>query len=280
MIINGDIITSRQNEAIVKAIKLRDKKHRDEQRLFVIDGIKLFLEAVSSDAVIETVFIRSDDSSRFLKLVTDAVGKKDIYANTRVILLSEQAFDRISAEKSPEGIICTVKYLDIFHKYTKISSEYLKEIPKSDKIMLLSSVRDPGNIGAIIRSAVAFGMDRLILSSDCADIYGQRAVRAAMGALFKQKIDIADDFAQAVASLTNAGRRVLAAELHRGGYPLDKFKLLRSDCIVIGNEANGIPREISAMCSGSIFIPIQESSESLNASVAASVFMWAQSQVQ
>lgn len=280
MRINGDIITSRQNEAVVKAAALREKKHRDRYRLFAADGIKLFLEAVESRAPIETIFLREDDSPRLIKLVEEAAGSLPAYSQTRMIVLSEPAFDKIAAEKSPEGIICTINYLDNLHKYIKIEDDYALNLHPAEKVMLLCSIRDPGNLGTIFRSAVAFGIDRLIISIDCADLHGQRAVRAAMGALFKQRIDIVDDMKKAVVSLRTHGRRVFAAAPHSGGYSLDRLQMRASDCVIIGNEANGIPPDLMQSATAGLIIPIRDNSESLNASIAASVFMWVLSQTK
>ncbi|NLK39583.1 MAG: RNA methyltransferase [Clostridiales bacterium] len=278
MIINDDIITSRQNETVVKAAGLREKKYRDMHRLFLTDGIKLFYEAVESRAPIETIFLREDASARLLAIVTDKIADLSDYAQTRVVVLSESAFNKITVERSPEGIICIINYLDILHKYIKIEEDYATSIDPDEKIMLLSSIRDPGNMGTIIRSAVAFGIDRLILSSDCADIHTQRTVRGAMGALFKQKLDIVDDIKGAILSLKAQGRRIFAAAPHSSGYSLDRFQMRASDCIIIGNEANGIPPDIMQIANSGLIIPIRDDSESLNASVAASVFMWVLSQ--
>jgi TrmH family RNA methyltransferase len=139
---------------------------------------------------------------------------------------------------------------------------------------MLYSVRDPGNLGAVIRSAVAFGIKHIILSSDCADIYNSRTVRAAMGSLFKIRITTVSDFASLVSAATASGRRVFAAELTDNAVAVDKVGLAASDIFIIGNEGHGIDRSISALATGSVFIPICPETESLNASVAASVLMW------
>ena len=129
------------------------------------------------------------------------------------MILSDDLFDKISEEKSPEGIICCAKYIDKFQKNITIynSADFFQM--KNEQIVLLESVRDPANIGAIIRSAAAIGVDRLILSADCADIYNAKTVRASMGTLFSQHIDRVDDLTVAIAALRADGRRVYAAAL-------------------------------------------------------------------
>ncbi len=276
MIIKEGIISSRQNDLIVKTALLKDKKHRNIQKLFLINGIKLFCEAVISDTPIDKIFLRQSDSLSLLKLVKKSFFDKKMYKNVNVFVLADTVFDKISDEKSPQGIICSVKHLDFFHKYTTIDKDYIQNLPKNETIMLLCSLRDPGNLGTIIRSAHAFGIKRLFISADCADIYNSRTIRAAMGALFQQKIDIVDNFAESVIQLSRSGRRVLAAELSSDATILSKINICPSDCVVIGNEANGIPRGISQLCDSSVYIPINEKSESLNAAIAASIFMWEQ----
>ena len=143
-----------------------------------------------------------------------------------------------------------------------------------EKALMLYSVRDPGNLGAIIRSAVAFGIEHIILSSDCADVYNSRTVRAAMGSLFKIRITTVADFASVIDAAKTNGRRIFAAELTDNAVAIDKVGLRAGDIFIIGNEGHGIDKSISALATGSVFIPICPETESLNASVAASVLMW------
>ena len=143
-------------------------------------------------------------------------------------------------------------------------------------IVLLDSIRDPGNLGAILRSCAAFGGSRVILSSDCADLYHPRTQRASMGAAFKLHIDITDDMPHTIELLREASFRVFAAELKSGAKSVLEVDLCARDAIVIGNEGHGISEKVSAACDGSIYIPIENGVESLNASVAASILIWEQ----
>lgn len=145
---------------------------------------------------------------------------------------------------------------------------------ENEQIVLLESVRDPSNIGAVIRSAAAIGVDRLILSADCADIYNPRAVRASMGTLFNQRIDRTSDMTQAIEGLRKSGRRVWAAALDERAEHLGSFEILRGDCVVIGNEGHGLSAQTLGACSHSVIIPMSGRAESFNAAVAASLLMW------
>ena len=137
-------------------------------------------------------------------------------------------------------------------------------------------MRDPSNLGAVIRSAAAFGIDTIVLSADCADVYSPKTVRAAMGSLFRVKVVTVGDFSSFVRAARAAGRRVLSAELSASALPLDEAGLTGEDIVVIGNEGHGVSEEISALCDAGLYIPITEKAESLNASVAASVILWEQ----
>ncbi len=265
-------IESRQNPLVSRYASLDKKKYRDEYRLFLLDGLKLFFEAVDSGVELEAVLICEDSSAESL---LDGICAK---TDAKIYLLSRSAFEKISQEKSPEGIICVAKYLDFFHKYIKIDRNRAEEY-SGKRLLLLSQIRDPGNLGTIIRSALALGVDTLILTNDCVDLYNSKTVRAAMGALFKIKIDIAEDFCEAVLSLRSCGRRVLAAMPAQGNIVLGKDVVSASDCIVIGNEGHGILPEYAAACDSAVIIPMAEGAESLNAAIAASIFMWVQKDV-
>ncbi len=190
-----------------------------------------------------------------------------------MFILAESAFEKISTENSPQGIICVIKYLDFFN-YSDIIYKEDFLLSEGEKALILCSVRDPGNLGAVIRSAAAFGVDRIYLSSDCADVYNSKTVRGAMGSLFKIKITTVGDMPSLVAAMQGVGRRVFSAELRPGALSLSDVALRASDVFIIGNEGHGIPEQISSCCDSSVFIPISANTESLNASVAAAVIMW------
>ena len=143
-----------------------------------------------------------------------------------------------------------------------------------ERVLLLESVRDPQNVGAIIRAAAAFSVDRIVMSRDCADIYNQKAVRASMGALFSMKIDRVDSVSDAICALRGGGRRVFAAALDREAQRLGDLGILPGDCVVIGNEGHGLTKEVIDASTGSVYIPMSDGVESLNAATAAAVLCW------
>lgn len=262
-------IASRQNPTVMRYAALSDRKAREAERLFRFDGIKLFREAAACNIIPEAVLLREDRADTLLPQIRACTPE------SRIILLSEGAFNKISEEKAPDGVITVVKYIDKLHKIATINNiTQLSREPS--RIIALESVRDPGNLGTVIRSAAAFGVDTLVISADCADIYNPRTLRAAMGAIFTRRIFVASDFPAAIAALTSSGRRTLAATLVPGALPVDEISLGAYDCPVIGNEGHGLTAETVAACTLPVVLPFEASPgvESLNAATAASVFMW------
>jgi TrmH family RNA methyltransferase len=267
-----DIISSRNNPTVKWAASLADKKGRGEARSFIAEGEKLTIEALRRGLPVTHIFVMEGKEERIIDLLEPFKNEKS-YADCQVMCLSESAFLKISTEKAPQGIITVIKYLDFFNYIDIIYKEefFLHE---NEKAIILSSVRDPGNIGSVIRSAVAFGVDHIILSSDSADLYNPKTVRSAMGSLFRVKISIVSDLKNAVRRIVENGRRVYSAELSSNAKSLSEVGLKPSDVVIIGNEGHGIDAEISAVSTGSVYIPISKKTESLNASVAAAIFMW------
>ena len=270
---NGEVITSRNNPLVKWASSLSEKKYRDLEKSFIIEGEKLAFEALEAGLPVTHVLIDADKASRLLdKIKSFAINEK--FENTVVVQLSESAFSKISGEKSPQGIILVIKYLDFFSKLDIIYKEEFFLKP-DERAIILSSIRDPGNLGSVIRSAVAFGTEHIILSEDCVDLYNSKTVRAAMGSFLKIKATIVPDLVSTISALRANGRSVYAAELRPGAVSLSSIETSPRDIVVIGNEGHGIPKDVSAACSASVYIPISENTESLNASVAAGILMYA-----
>ena len=268
------VITSRQNRFVAQLCALEDKKARENTRLFRFDGVKLLCEAVKHGVEIVYAAVCEKQADEVWEKLW-AVGKmrpSDI--GCKFVYVSESVFKKISDEKAPEGIICAAKHIDKFHKRVKIYNKDDYAPDKNEKILLLDSVRDPLNVGAVIRSAAAFGADRVIMGGGCADIYNPKTIRASMGTLFGMKIDIVGSVKDAVLFLRNSGRKVYAAALGRDAVELGHERLEKNACVIIGNEGHGLCDEVISACTGCVYIPMSEGVESLNASVAAAVIMW------
>ncbi len=274
MIVSSERITSRQNPLVKWACSLQDKKGRQTSSAFLAEGLKLTLEAAASELPVTHIFVMESRAQLYLAQLKERFAA-DLYEKTLLVILADDAFIKISTEKAPQGVISVIKYLDFFDELDIIYNvDFL--FPNNHRVLALSSVRDPQNLGSVIRSAVAFGTEHILLSDDCADVYNPKTVRAAMGSLFRVRITRAKDLCSLLSALKGVGRRILAAELRENACPLTDMKLLPSDIVVVGNEGHGIDPLISEMATHSVYIPISQRTESLNAAVAAALFMWEQ----
>ena len=259
-------IVSRQNALVKLTASLTERKYRTREGLFRFDGQKLFVEALQKKLPLFAVLFRASAAPALLA----AAEGLETPADCRVALLDDTLFDRLSEEKSPDGVICVSKTLDKIHKFATID---INDAKCEGLTLLLESVRDPGNLGTIIRSARAFGVGRVVLSADCADPYHPRTVRAAMGALFCQPVVVVTDLVGTVAALAKKGR-VFAAALTTDAVPLGLVTWQPGDAVVVGNEGHGLSAEVLAACTHRLLIPMTGDVESLNAGVAASVILW------
>ena len=259
-------ISSKSNQLIVKIAKLKDKKYRKSEGLFRFDGIKLFLEAVQNNVPIRYVFISESADEK----IKSTVENSDIDAS--IFAVSDEVFTKLTDEQAPEGIVSVCEELENIQRAKDIIS--LADELKNEPVLMLESIRDTGNMGTILRSAKAFGISALVISSDCADLYNSKTVRAAMGALFTQRVIVVDNIAESVSAFRQSGSRVFAAALVRDAKKLGSFELQRGDIILIGNEGHGLSEKTVEACDECVYIPMESGSESLNASIAASVCMW------
>ena len=260
------LITGKSNSTITKIGKLQNKKYRNNEKLFICDGVKLFEEAVKFNAVIKYIILdnEAEFDEKTLLMIKKSMNK------TSVLCVDSANFKKLTTENAPQGIITICEYLCNINSFnSKLDFE-----KNNEKIIMLESVRDPGNMGTILRNAVAFGIDRLIISSDCADIYSPKVVRSSMGAIFKIKISVQNDFKMCIETLKSSGRRVLGAALKRDSLILGKDKISETDIFIMGNEGHGLSENIVNLCTDTIFIPMKENTESLNVSIASAILMW------
>ena len=270
----NDIITSRNNATVKWVASLQDKKWREREKCFIAEGEKLSYEAIKANLPLHSIFVCESKKDKIIYKLSGLL-VSDSYKNLPVYVLADNVFEKISTEKAPQGVISAIKSLDFFYNIDIIYNEEFF-LDENEKALALYSVRDPGNLGSVIRSAVAFGVDHIVLTADCADIYNPKTVRSAMGSLYRTKVTIVKDFESFISAAKHNGRRVFAAELSENAKSLHQVGLTRGDIVIIGNEGHGISKDISTICSGSVYIPISKKTESLNASVAAAIFMWEQ----
>ncbi len=248
-------ISSKANEKIKIAKKLSEKKYRTQYGCFVIEGHKLVDELLRAGGDIRQIFVAEDVKDKYDDLLTKC-DCNETYVVPRDLYL------HISTEQSPQGImaVCAIPEKD--------------SVLADGNALILESVRDAGNLGTVIRTAVALGIKTLVLSEDCADLYNPKTLRAAMGAMFNANIVITTDTEAYIKQLVASGRRVFASVLADDAVEINGVDFKSSDCIVVGNEGNGISASVVKACSGSVIIPMMPCSESLNASVAAAILMW------
>lgn len=274
MLKKRELLRSRQNPTVKQICALSDKKHRRESGLFRFDGVKLLSEALTERLDVRMVAVR-EDALPALEAILEAAQNEGILSDDAVIPVSAEVFEKISEERSPEGVITVAAQKRDTHR--ELSAEDCRSYPASEERLLIAeALRDPGNLGTVIRSCAALGIDRLIISDDCADIYNSKTIRGAMGGLFRLKIDVAPagSLPDLIRALSANGRRVYATALHSDAEMIGEITLRLGDCFVIGNEGHGLSKGAIDACDGCAIIPMREGSESLNAAAAAAICIW------
>lgn len=254
-----EIITSRNNRKVIELSKLKSKKYRDESGLFFFEGIKLFREAIAFRVPLNEV-VFSEPCANLVKELPAGIGYS---------VVSSSVYEKLTDENSPQGVFCVAKHLDNLHK-----SATIYEGNDQTSSLLLESIRDPGNLGTILRTAYAFGIHRLILSQDCADLYNAKTIRAAMGAVFRQETVRVTDCIESIRVMQKRGIPVYAALLNEHSQDIRKISYDSPVCFAVGNEGHGLSDGLSKVCQGSVLIPMMPGCESLNAAIASTVLMW------
>ena len=253
-------ITSRKNPKIIRACSLADKKYRDREGLFAFEGEKLFGEALHEGVRITEVFFTKRAAENCEQLINEAYN-----LGAAAYLVTEEVYEKLTYEKASQGIFAVARKWEL--------EEFSKDSDDSQGYIMLESVRDPSNVGAILRSCAALGSSNILLSEDCADIFGYKTLRAAMGAAFKANIVITHDTEKSIKTLKERGN-VYAAALTDSAQSIAETEFSACDSIIIGNEGHGVSDKVLENCSGAVIIPMQCGSESLNASVAAAILIW------
>lgn len=228
------MITSADNQKIKDIIKLKNKKYRILEHKFIVEGSHLVAEARKCGVLLEAYSI--DDLPNYTQ-ISEVLMKK--ICNTDTVV--------------KEFGVCKM----------------LANGSLSNKLLILDGVQDPGNIGALMRSAKAFGFDTIVLGEGCCDIYNDKAIRASQGAIFKLNFINANlkEFIPTLLDYDVYGTNVV------NGIELDNIKKPNKIAIVLGNEGNGISKEVNDILKRNIYIPMSFT-ESLNVSIAGSIIMY------
>lgn len=239
-------ITSRKNETVRHIRRLgADRDVRREAGEFVCDGEKLLREALRSGAEIGTVLWAGEPSA--------AVPGAAQY------LVPEDLLDYISPLKSAARVLFTVRI------------KPAAPMPPG-RTLVLETVQDPGNLGTMLRTADAFGIDTVILTGDCADPWHPKAVRATMGAIFRRRF-FEMEHEELRTFLTGHNLKLYGAALTPAAEDIRGLDLSGA-AVAIGNEGRGLSEALRSLCDGELLIPMNGQSESLNAAVAAAIIMW------
>ena len=254
MKLSAEIVVGKSNTALSHAASLREKKYRRRFGTFLADGCKLLTEICASGAEILTVWLDADRAKSLYPFLRES--ERQTGRELSVRLVSPALFPRLTEEGGSEGIVTEAAFPPQWR--TAVHSDP----GENERCLMLCGLQDPGNLGAVARSALAFGVTRLLLTADCVDPASGKALRASMGALLRLNIDTVTD---------------PAAELRPGAVPILSCALCAQDVFLIGNEGHGISPALSAEADASVYIPISPQAESLNAAAAATVLLWQQS---
>ena len=251
-------ITSKDNELIKHIRKLKDKKYRDESNEYVVEGVKLVEEAVKENAKIKQIIV-CEDTTRTYEIPTHIMLE---IARYECISVSNKIFNIITQVTNPQGIMAIIE-----KNAQNAKIDYTQDI-----IVVLDDVQDPGNLGTILRTVDSIGLNQIIVSKGTADAFNSKVVRSTMGAIFRIKIIEVENLAQAIKEMRKHHFKLMVTKKKKKNsiYDIDFYKKI----IVIGNEANGVSKEIQDMADEKAKIPMLGRTESLNASVAAGVVMY------
>lgn len=275
-----EIITSETNKDIKKIIGLLEKsKNRRKEDSYVVEGLKMVFEIPKED--IREVYISKTcyeniASGNVDKRIVDVKsfnkeGESELGFSYKVI--SDALFKKISDTVTPQGILAIVKRKH--YKLNDILNRIVKKdgLPDKQVIMILDDLRDPGNLGTIIRTCEAAGVSGIILSKESVDIYNPKVVRSTMGAILRVPFYESEDLKEDIKKIKQENFKLYAA--HLGGKKLyNEVKKDGAYGFIIGNEANGISDEVAALADELVIIPMYGNVESLNAAIAASILMF------
>lgn len=255
------IITSRKNQTVQKSrLILSEKRFRDSEGVFGTEGCKLAEEALNAGFNADFAVITEAAAEKFSKTVRLIENNCDIYYVTPEIYLY------LSEQKAPQGIFLALRKKSALDK-----SKILDKILSGSTILMLDCVQDSGNLGTMIRTAEALGINGIILGEGCADLWSPKTLRSAMGSIFRASA-VSLPLEEAVEKAKNGGFEVYAAMLDSTALPLGSFKFGAKTAVIIGNEGHGVSESLAAKCK-KLYIPIT-SAESLNAAAAAAVLCW------
>ncbi len=237
------VITSLTNAKVKQWMKYKDKKYREQDECFLIEGEHLVQEAHAAGLLLYTI---------------QRIGDAPLFSNYKTYEVTEEILKKIGSCTSGSTIMALCKY--------KSSPKHLDQ-----KIIILDNVQDPGNVGTIIRTGLSFGYGTVILSIHSVDIYNEKLIRSTQGAIFHMNI-LRTDIESIVSTLKNEKFHIYATTL-QNAKPLSSIKSIEKHAIIFGNEGQGVRKEILALSDECLKIEMQ-TFDSLNVAVAAGICMY------
>lgn len=235
-------ITSVNNLLIKELIKLKQKKYRDKEKKFIVEGYNIIEEAKDYITLI----------------ITSSKEDENILPNVEHILVPKEIIGKLSETVTPQGIIGICNYVTSRENF-------------EGNVLVLDGLQDPGNIGTLIRTAICFDFNTIYITDNSCDIYNEKVLRATQGGIFKVNIirkninDIIDD-------LKKKGYYIVGTSL-KNGIPLNDINFKNLNAIILGNEGNGVSKETIKLSNINAYIPINTSMESLNVAIAGGIIM-------
>ena len=252
------MITSTSNARVKELVQLQKKsKVRNEQGVFLVEGVKMYQEIPQEQLV--KVYV----SETFADKQKEEINRlKD---RRKLEYLSDHVFQYVSDTKTPQGILCVVRQ----------SAYCLEDILEAEDahLLVLDNLQDPGNLGTILRTAEGARVTGIIISKESVDIYNPKVIRSTMGSIYRVPFVYVEDLKEAIAKVKAHGIFTYAAHLD-GKNSYDKEDYTKKTAFLIGNEGNGLRKEIADLADTWIRIPMQGQVESLNAAIATSVLMF------
>ncbi len=263
------VITSKDNPKIKQLAKLySNRKYRRETGLFVIEGIRGCVDAVLDDVKnggiinVRGVYYVEGTFGDELEWFRDTLD--ELPENKRFVITHEIA-DKISDTDSCQGIFVVAECMD-----KPFSGEALKA---GGKYLIMDGLQDPGNLGTMIRTSDAMGLDGIVLAGNCVDLYNPKTVRSAVGSMPRVDIFVEKDFEKVAETFAVKGIPTAAAVIE-GGTDVLRYDFSKGCAVVIGNEGRGLAEEHVRLCSGRVTISMHGHIDSLNAATAATIFLW------
>lgn len=254
-------ITSRNNEMVKRYTKIASsKKYRRETGLFCLEGARLVADALKNEIVLSSIMATEKCLQKYHDLLLDYPLIRD-----RIIIISDSVSEKLSSVEHPQGIYALARQLD-----KNLDTDTIKE---NGKYLALCSIQDPGNLGTMIRTADALGIDGILFCGTC-DIYNPKVVRSTMGSLFRIRFLLCDEIVSLTKELNQAGVQTFAAVLDESAVPIQKCNFSGPSILYIGNEGSGLSIDIVSVCSQQMTIHMKGNAESLNAASAAAIAMW------